>query len=265
MAGNVAIAMRQANDAMRQTEELRGDADISVVGALLADRARCQILVALLDGRALPASVLAAEAGVAASTASGHLGRLTDAGLLTVERYGRHRYYRLAGPEVASVIETLSTLAPARPVRSLREGSRAARLRAARTCYDHLAGRLGVLVMASILERGYLTGGDGLFDPVTAVDDRPSAGGHDVDYTVTDSGRKFFADLGIGPLAGRRAVRYCVDWTEQRHHLSGEAGRAILRWMLDQRWLVRERSSRALRVSEAGRTGLRDVFQIEWT
>lgn len=249
---------------MDPTGELRGDADISVIGALLADRGRCRILLALNDGRALPASVLAGEAGVAPSTASGHLAKLTDTGLLTVERYGRHRYYRLAGPEVGALIETLATLAPPSPVRSLRDGSRAARLRAARTCYDHLAGRLGVQVMASILEHGYVTGGDGRFDPRTAVRDRLAAHGHDVDYTVSDAGRKFFANRGIGPLADRVGVGYCVDWTEQRHHLSGEPGRAILRHMLDQRWLTRDRSSRALRVTEAGRGGLRELFEIDW-
>jgi DNA-binding transcriptional ArsR family regulator len=264
MTGNVAIAMRQADDATRQTGELRGDADISVIGALLADRTRCQVLLALLDGRALPASVLADEAGVAPSTASGHLARLTDAGLLTAERYGRHRYYRLAGPEVAAVIETLARLAPSRPVRSLREGSRAARLRAARSCYDHLAGRLGVQVMATILERGYLAGGDGLFHPREALCDQPSAFGRDVDYSVTDAGLDFFGGLGIGPFAGLRAVRYCVDWTEQRHHLAGEAGRAVLDLMLDRCWLVRDRASRAMRVTEAGLDGLREVFQIDW-
>jgi hypothetical protein len=104
-----------------------------------------------------------------------------------------------------------------------------------------------------------------MFHPQEATEDRPSAFGHDVDYTVTEAGRKFFAEFGMGSLTGRRAVRYCVDWTEQRHHLSGEAGAAILRWMLDQRWLVRERSSRALRVTEDGRDGLREVFQIDWS
>lgn len=250
--------------AMDRTAEVRGDADISVIGALLADRARCRILLALGDGRALPASVLAGEAGVAASTASGHLARLTDAGLLTVERYGRHRYYRLAGPQVGAVIETVASLAPSSPVRSLREGSRAARLRSARTCYDHLAGRLGVQVMASLLDQGFVTGGDGRFDPRTAERDRLAGYGHDIDYTVTDTGRKFFANHGIGPLTDRVSVRYCVDWTEQRHHLSGEPGRLILSYMLDRCWLSRERSSRALRVTDAGRGSLRDLFDIDW-
>ncbi len=141
---------------MRSAAELpaRGDADIAALASLLADPARCKVLLALDDGRALPASVLADEAGISRSTASSHLGKLTGAGLLTVESHGRHRYYRLAGPEVGELLEQLGRLAPTRPVGSLREGTRAAWLRSARTCYDHLAGRLGVAVMGGLLDRG---------------------------------------------------------------------------------------------------------------
>ncbi|MGH3583655.1 MAG: ArsR/SmtB family transcription factor, partial [Mycobacterium sp.] len=137
---------------MREPADLpaTGDADIAALAALLADPARCKVLLALDDGRALPASVLADEAGVSRSTASSHLGKLTDAGLLTVQSHGRHRYYRLAGTEVAELLERLGQLAPSRPVRSLREGTNAARLRSARTCYDHFAGKLGVALMGSL-------------------------------------------------------------------------------------------------------------------
>ena len=141
-----------------------GDADLAAVGSLFADLARCKMLLALDDGRALPASVLAAEAGVSRPTASSHLTKLTRAKLLTVEAHGRHRYYRLAGPQVAELLEHLMQLAPPRPVRSLREGTSAARLRSARTCYDHLGGRLGVAIMGSLIDRGVLTGGDGRYD-----------------------------------------------------------------------------------------------------
>jgi DNA-binding transcriptional ArsR family regulator len=117
-----------------------GDTDIAAVAAVLADQSRAKMVLALGDGRALAATTLAAEAGVAASTASVHLAKLTDAGLLDVEAHGRHRYYRLSGPHVAELVEALARLAPASPVRSLREGSRAHAMRSARTCYDHLAG-----------------------------------------------------------------------------------------------------------------------------
>ena len=135
----------------------RGDADLAALGAVLADRARVRILLALGDGRALAASVLAAEAGVSTSTASSHLARLVDAGLLVVTARGRYRYYRLAGPSVGELIETLARLCPTAPVRSLREGTRAHAVRRARTCYDHLAGRLGVDLTAALISSGLLT------------------------------------------------------------------------------------------------------------
>src|SRR5437763_6698353 len=117
---------------------IEGDTNIAALGALLSDPGRCRILLVLGDGRALPASVLASEAGVAPSTASEHLGKLLDAHLLRVETHGRHRYYRLAGPHVARLLETLAQYAPTAPVRSLKEGTRAQAVRQARYCYDHL-------------------------------------------------------------------------------------------------------------------------------
>src|SRR5690349_22086118 len=165
-----------------------GDADIAALGSVLGERSRARMLMALGDGRALPATVLAAEAGVAASTASGHLGRLVEAGLLAVTVQGRHRYYRLAGPEVGELIETLARIAPAAPVRSLREGTRAHALRTARTCYDHIAGRLGVELMQALIARGAVSGGDGRHHLDGPGRDRLSAPGYDVDYRLTPAG-----------------------------------------------------------------------------
>jgi len=236
-----------------------GDTDIAALGAVLSERARARILLALGDGRALPASVLAAEAGVAASTASGHLARLVDAGLLTVTVQGRHRYYRLAGPEVGQLIETLARIAPAAPVRSLREGTRAHALRAARTCYDHIAGRLGVDLMQALIARGGVTGGDGRHHIDGDGGDRLSAPGHDVDYRLTPAGAQRLGALGIdvGEVGSDGlALRYCVDWTEQAHHLSGPVGRAIADRLLELRWLRRAERSRALHVTDAGREAL---------
>src|SRR4051794_29747092 len=198
-----------------------GDSDLAAVGALLADRGRCRILLALGDGRALPASRLAAEAGVSPATASGHLGKLTSAGLLAVEPQGRHRYYRLAGPAVGRLLESLQELAPAVPVRSLRQGTRARALREARTCYDHLAGRLGVDLMAALIERGLLTGGDGAFDPERALADRRVGPGHDVDYALTGAGSAFPADLGVHPPGRPRGVPDRVRRAQQRPPLAG--------------------------------------------
>jgi DNA-binding transcriptional ArsR family regulator len=219
------------------------------------------MLLALLDGRALAASVLAAEAGVAPSTASGHLRLLTEAGLLRVERHGRHRYYRLGGPEAARFLEAAAQVAPRRPVTSLREGTRAHALRTARTCYDHLAGRLGVEVMRSMLERGHLVGHDGTFDPATATADRLSSRGRDHDYRLTDDGRAFLAGFGVDVPAGAGA-RYCVDWSEQRHHLSGALGRRLLDRLLALGWVERRPGGRWLAVPPAGVEGFAEVFAI---
>jgi DNA-binding transcriptional ArsR family regulator len=252
---------------MRDAAELPdiGDADIAAVASLLADPARCSVLLALDDGRALPASVLADEAGVSRSTASSHLGKLTAAGLLRVEAHGRHRYYRLAGPHVAELLENLVRLSPPRPVRSLREGTRAARLRAARTCYDHLAGRLGVAVMGSLLDRGALIGGDGRYDPSRDVHDALSSPGQDIRYELTGSGRDFLTELGVVlPTSGRPLIRYCVDWTEQRHHLGGGVGRALLDRFLSAGWLARTPHNRAVTVTAGGQAVLADSFAVDW-
>src|SRR5437763_12557919 len=123
-------------------DSMYGDADIAKIGALVADPGRARILLALGDGRALPASVLADEAGVAPSTASAHLSRLVKGGMLAVERHGRHRYFRLATPEVGELIEAMARISPPAPIRSLQQGSKAHAVRFARTCYDHVAGVL---------------------------------------------------------------------------------------------------------------------------
>ncbi len=243
-----------------------GDTDIAAIGTLVADRARVGILLALGDGRALPASVLADEAGVAASTASAHLSKLVRFGLLTVERHGRHRYYRLAGPEVAELIEALARLAPAAPVRSLRQGTKAQAVRYARTCYDHLAGMLGTGLMAALLERELLTGGDGVFDPSSATDDRLSSPGFDVDYRLTERGVEQLGAFGIdfNSMPTRRPlIRYCVDWSEQRHHLAGSLGAALADRVFELGWAKRAPHSRAVHLNDDGYAGLRDTFGLE--
>ncbi|HEX4734005.1 MAG TPA: winged helix-turn-helix domain-containing protein [Thermoleophilaceae bacterium] len=241
-----------------------GDADIAAVARLVADDARSRILTTLADGRALPASLLASEAGIARSTASEHLAKLVGAGLVTVHPQGRHRYFRLSGPEVASLLESLARFAPPREVRSLRESTRADALRRARSCYDHLAGRLGVRIFAALIEDGAVTGGDGVHRLDTGGDDRLSAPGRDVAYRLTPHGAERLARLGVAtpkPAAdGTVPLRYCVDWTEQRHHLSGVVGRALLDHLLASAWVERDGSPRALRLTDAGRRALRKQF-----
>ena len=248
-----------------------GDADLAQVGALIGDPARARVLCALGDGRELAASVLAAsvladEARVAPSTASVHLAKLVDGGLVVAERHGRHRYFRLAGPDVARALEALARIAPQAPVRSLREGTRAHAVRAARTCYDHLAGRLGVGLMTGFVDHGVLTGGDGRHERGRARVDRPSAIGRDLDYRLTDAGARRLRDLGVdvdGALAGPRVpIRYCVDWSEQAHHLSGALGAALATRMFELEWVARLPRTRAVRLTDAGRTGLGEQFGL---
>ncbi len=222
------------------------------------------MVMALTDGRALTASTLSAEAGIARSTTSEHLGHLVDSGFVRMEPHGRHRYYRLAGPHVAGLVESLARLAPPLEVRSLREGTKAHALRVARTCYDHLAGRLGVSLMRAFLSEKILEGGDGEFRAAHSERDRPSAPGWDVAYVLTDHGRERMDVFGLDlSTAGRRPlVRYCVDWSEQRHHLGGALGAALLERMEALRWLRRAHGSRALVVTDAGRDGLASTFGL---
>jgi DNA-binding transcriptional ArsR family regulator len=241
-----------------------GDADIASVAALASDPARARILLALGDGRALPASVLADEAGVAASTASEHLGKLVRGGLLAVERHGRHRYFRLGSTEVGEMLEVLARLASPTPVKSLRQGTRAAAVRSARTCYDHLAGRLGTSLMGAMLDRGLLAGGDGL----VVAGDKLSSPGSEVDYRLTSSGADWFSDFGIdfaGLPRRRPVVRYCVDWSEQRHHLAGSLGAAVSERCFELGWIRRAPRGRAVFVTSEGAEGLRESFGVEFS
>lgn len=243
----------------------RGDADVAAIGALLGDAGRCRVLMALDDGRALPASVLADEAEVSPSTASSHLHKLLDAGLLTVEAHGRHRYYRLANPRVGQLLETLTQLAPAQPIRSLRQGTRAHALRRARTCYDHLAGRLGVAIMGSLISGGQLTGGDGAVHPESARRDSRAGYGRDVDYHLSDDGREFLTEFGVQLPPRHLVVRYCVDWSEQRHHLAGALGRGLRDRLTALEWIRRSPNTRAVKVTDKGHHGLRATFRIEFS
>jgi DNA-binding transcriptional ArsR family regulator len=238
---------------------MKGDTDIAALASVLADPGRARMLAALGDGRALPASVLADEAGVAASTASEHLRKLTSAGLVSAERHGRHRYFRLAGPHIGDLLEAMARVAPAAPVRSLREGTRAHAIREARTCYDHLAGKLGTDLFSSLLARGVIVGGDGVFDPERAREDRLSSPGWDVEYRLGDP--QPLLDLGIELPGGRRPlIRYCIDWSEQRHHLGGALGAAIANRFFELKWIKRAKGTRAVHVAPAGEQGLRELL-----
>ncbi len=225
------------------------DADVAGVAGLLADPARVTMLDALLGGHALPAGELARRAGITAPTASAHLRRLLDGGLVAVQAQGRHRYYRLAGPAVAEALETLSLIARPKPVRSLRQSQRAQALRFARTCYDHLAGVAGVALADSLIRAGAL---------------RPDGGR---DYEVTSEGEALLGGLGVDVAAlrhQRRAfARRCLDWTERTPHLSGALGAALLARLLDLGWLSHGRVPRGLVLTSAGRDGLAQALGCE--
>lgn len=264
---SVRNASAQAEASAGYRGPVDGDADITIPAGLLSDPARARLLLALADGRALPASTLAAEAGVAASTASGHLAKLCRAGMLTVVANGRHRFYRIADPRVVHAVEALAEISPRVPVRSLRQGTRANALRQGRLCYDHVAGQLGVALMAALVDSGGLDGGDGRYHPESAPTDRLSAPGHDVGYKLTGRGAALVGDFGVD-LAALRArrrplIRYCLDWTEQRHHLAGALGAALAGRLLELDWMRRAPAvSRAVRLTEDGRAGLAEAFGV---
>jgi DNA-binding transcriptional ArsR family regulator len=221
---------------------------LAEIAALIGDVARANMLSALMDGRALTASELAWHSGVSPQTASGHLAKLSEANLIAVTRQGRHRYYRLAGPEVAQAIEALMAVASFGPKRHRPVGPKDEALRNARTCYDHLAGRLGIAIADALTSNGYIVLSE-------------SAG------ALTDDGHRFVCSLGIDLTLERgnsRAVcRTCLDWSERRPHLAGRLGAALCTRMFDLGWVERIRDSRALAVTPTGRQGLREAFGIE--
>ena len=223
---------------------------LAEVAALIGDVARANILSALMDGLALTAGELAWHAGVSAQTTSGHLAKLAEGRLVTLERQGRHRYYRLASPEVAHAVEALMTVAISGPKRHRPTGPRDEALRAARTCYDHLAGRLGVAIADALAARGLV-----ILDDGTGM--------------ITPNGRRFLCDFGIDLRAddhhtggGRPLCRTCLDWSERRPHLGGRLGAALCSRCFDLGWTARGRDSRAVTLTRAGRDGFAQTFGI---
>lgn len=242
---------------MTQDPAGQGEPDIARVASAFADARRARVLMALADGRALPAGRLAEEAGVSASTISNHLAVLLSHGLVAVEQQGRHRYYRLATHEVEGVLEALAQLAPLSPITSLRAHTRAHAVRAARTCYRHLAGRAGVELFQRFIGSGWVTGGDGLHRP-EATGDMLSSSGKGEQYRLTVSGAESLAAWGIEArlLSMTRPLRYCIDWTEQAHHLAGPLGTAITQRLFDLGWIIRNKVPRSVDVTEEGEAGL---------
>ena len=265
------------------------DVDIVPAAALIAEPTRAAMITALLDERPLAAGELARLAGVSPATASAHLARLLNGGLVKMIKQGRHRYYHLAGPEVAAAMEALAHLSATTPVqvRSLRESRDAAALAEARTCYDHLAGRAGVALLEAMLARGILApapdGQPWNGGPPGAgamVDDAPDGGwptyeGRHVRaapkaqirpeaFVVTADGATALTSFGlnIGALerSRRRFAGACLDWTERKPHLNGALGAAMTTRLLGLGWIERGSRRRAVRVTPAGCEGLASTF-----
>ncbi|MFI0794791.1 ArsR/SmtB family transcription factor [Micromonospora rubida] len=220
---------------------------LAQTAALLADQTRAAFCMVLLDGRAWTVGELARHARVSPSTASEHLTRLIAGGLLAENRQGRHRYVRLANPTAAALIEDLASYSPLTPTpKNLRESIQMSAEARARTCYDHLAGALGVAIADAMTDRGFLT------------DDRGLA--------ITEAGLAWLTDLGIdlAPRKGSRPmIRPCLDWTERRIHLAGAVGAALCDWALRRHLIERIGSGRALRVTPDGRRAFGESLGID--
>lgn len=229
---------------------MANNAVFAEVASLAGDPGRAGMLHALMDGRALTATELARVAGITPQTASGHLARLTVGGLVAVEKQGRHRYHRLASPAVARMLESIMQVAAdTAPPRKAFVGPRDLALRAGRTCYDHLAGHLGVALADALVTRGHieLTSDAGI---------------------VTDTGAALFDKLGIdldasGKRKGRMLCRPCLDWSERRPHLAGSVGAALCKHCMSEGWIKHVDGSRAVAITVKGQRKFREVFGIE--
>jgi DNA-binding transcriptional ArsR family regulator len=220
--------------------------NIATVASLLGDQARAAMMWALIDGRARPAGELAFAANISAQSASGHLAKLVGAELLQVETQGRHRYYRLTDHTVALALESLAAISPRPEIRAMpaSRGTPQA-MRFARTCYDHLAGELAVKLLAHTEKKGLLIRSGKIF-------------------TLSPKGERAFAHLGVDVDSARRAKRQfacgCLDWSEREFHLGGALGAALLRQLLERRWLMRVQRTRVLQLTPQGSDGLQEAL-----
>ena len=225
-----------------------GTPNIAKIGALLGDNTRARMLSALMHGKALTASELARESGVTAQTATSHLARLEDGGLLTLRKQGRHKYFALASEEVAALLETLMGLSAADKTLDTLTGPRDAAMRNARVCYNHLAGNKGIQLYESLLASEYLVLKTGAL-------------------TLSGKGQRFMQEFGIDLdtlLASKSPLcRECLDWSERRSHLAGSLGRALLSQFEKMNWAKRDSSSRIIRFSAKGEKAFNIAFPSE--
>lgn len=225
---------------------MRDGPNIARIAALIGDAARAEMLSALMGGQALTATELAAAAEVTKQTASAHLAKLLDAGLIAVQPQGRHRYFSLADADVARLLESLMGVAFRAGAVRLRAGPREPALRSARVCYDHLAGERGVRMLDALVDRKHVRRG------------------RDGSLELTASGADFFRALGIDIDAlteqRRPLARSCLDWSARRPHLGGAVGAELLRHIFSKGWARRAKDSRVVTFSAAGEAALRSRF-----
>ncbi len=223
--------------------------DLATLAALIADPSRAAMLSALLGGISLPAGELARQAKISPQTASAHLTKLVEGGLLSVTTTGRHRYFRLRDNQVAQVLESMALIAPSQHVHSLNDSLERKALHRARTCYNHLAGVRGVTVTQALVAKGWVRQ-------------------HDEAFEVTEFGTGQFTALGIdcSQLLTKRRVlaRACLDWSERQPHIGGTLGAAMAQRYLELKWIVHVEGSRAVKVTDLGRYHLKCELGIEW-
>jgi DNA-binding transcriptional ArsR family regulator len=240
------------------SEPVPYDLDIASPAALIADPTRAAILRALLPDRPLAAGELARLAGVSAATASFHLAKLLEGGMIAVARQGRHRYYRLAGHEVAAALEALGLISATLPVRTLRQSREATALAEARTCYDHLAGRAGVELFDALLRRGLIK--EERFGRTSMGDSSQSR------FEVTGAGAGTLGSFGLNIKEIRRSRRHfagkCIDWTQRRGHLNGALAAAITTRLFELAWVEHGPRRRSVRITPAGAEGLAATFGL---
>ncbi|MGG0120465.1 ArsR/SmtB family transcription factor [Bacillus paranthracis] len=229
---------------------MNANPNVAIIATLVSEASRAAILTVLLDGRFHPASELAYMAGIKPQTASFHLTKMVDANVVIVEKQGRHRYYGIRNPEVAQVMESFLSIAPPIEIKSLKQAAEDKAMRLARTCYDHLAGNLGVQLTDSLIKIGVI------------YEEKDG-------FTVTEKGESFFTNFQIDlervKKKRRSFTHKCLDWSERRHHLAGALGNALLERLLELNWVQRLPKTRAIKITADGEKGLKETFSFDIT
>ncbi|CAM3819222.1 winged helix-turn-helix domain-containing protein [Aeromicrobium ponti] len=226
---------------------MRSGPDASTIASLISDPSRAAILTVLMDGRSHPAGDLAYAANIKPQTASFHLAKMLEVNVVSLEKQGRHRYYRIENIEIAKALETLLAISPQPKVKSFKQVTENENLRFARTCYDHLAGKLGVKLMDALVDKGYI------------IEESN-------EILITKEGEIFLElfdiPLDIVRKKRRSFVHKCLDWSERRHHLAGALGHELFERFFELQWIERMEKTRAIRITSAGRKGLNELLSI---